>query len=76
MMFPAIFPMVLIYDRLIKNAVITESPSTGKGESKESLTVGTDDSQEQQKMKSLATFGHHIHSRWCYLLGHIFWYGL
>jgi predicted metal-binding membrane protein len=55
MMFPAIFPMVLIYDRLIKNASNNEA-SSRKGESKESLIVGTDVSQEQQKMKSLVRF--------------------
>ena len=56
MMFPAISPMVLLYDRLIKNANNNESSSTRKAEAKESLIVGTDDSQEGQKMKSSVHF--------------------
>jgi predicted metal-binding membrane protein len=56
MMFPAISPMVLLYDRLIKNTNNNESSSTRKGEAKESLIVGTDDSQERQRMKSSVHF--------------------
>src|SRR5919108_6277533 len=56
MMFPAISPMVLLYDRLIKNANNNESSSTRKAEAKESLIVGTDDSQEGQRMKSSVHF--------------------
>ena len=56
MMFPAITPMVLLYDRLIKNNSDNKASSPGKGEAKASLIVGTEDSQEQQKMKSLVHF--------------------
>jgi predicted metal-binding membrane protein len=57
MMFPAITPMVLLYDRLIKNnSDNNKAWSAGKGEAKASLIVGTDDTQEQQKMKSLVHF--------------------
>jgi predicted metal-binding membrane protein len=56
MMFPAITPIVLLYDRLIKNTNNNQAPSTRRGEAKESLTVGTDDDHEQQKMKSSTRF--------------------
>jgi predicted metal-binding membrane protein len=58
MMFPAITPMVLLYDRLPKNNSDNnnEPSSTRKGEEKSSLIIGTEDSQEQQKMKSLVHF--------------------
>jgi predicted metal-binding membrane protein len=57
MMFPAISPMVLLYDRLIKNnSSNNEASSTRKGEAKESLIVGTDNSEEQEKMKSSISF--------------------
>ena len=46
MMFPAIAPMVLLYDRIIKNK------TSKKGEAKESLLVGIDNCKEQEKMKS------------------------
>jgi predicted metal-binding membrane protein len=50
MMFPAIAPMVLLYDRIIKNK------TSKKGEAKESLLVGIDNSKEQEKMKSSVSF--------------------
>jgi predicted metal-binding membrane protein len=53
MMFPAISPMVLLYDRLIKNS---STSSARKGGAKESLIVGTDESQEEQKRRSLIHF--------------------
>jgi predicted metal-binding membrane protein len=56
MMFPAITPMVLLYDRLIKNTGNNDASSIRKGEVKESLIVGTNDSQEQPKMKFSAHF--------------------
>jgi predicted metal-binding membrane protein len=53
MMFPAISPMVLLYDRLIKNS---STSSARKGGAKESLIVGADESQEEQKRRSLIHF--------------------
>ena len=52
MMFPAISPMVLLYDRMIKNKSNNEASSSKKGEAKESLLVGIDNCKEQEKMKS------------------------
>ena len=52
MMFPAISPMVLLYDRMIKNKSNNEAPSSKKGEAKKSLLVGIDNCKEQEKMKS------------------------
>ena len=52
MMFPAILPMVLLYDRMIKNKSNNEASSSKKGEAKESLLVGIDNCKEQEKMKS------------------------
>jgi predicted metal-binding membrane protein len=52
MMFPAISPMVLLYDRMIKNKSNNEASSSKKGEPKESLLVGIDNCKEQEKMKS------------------------
>ena len=51
MMFPAISPMVLLYDRMIKNKSNNEASSSKKGEAKESLLVGIDNCKEQEKMK-------------------------
>ena len=56
MMFPAISPMVLLYDRMIKNKSNNEASSSKKGEAKESLLVGIDNSKEQEKMKSSVSF--------------------
>jgi predicted metal-binding membrane protein len=56
MMFPAISPMVLLYDRIIKNKSNNEASSSKKGEAKESLLVGIDNSKDQEKMKSTASF--------------------
>ena len=56
MMFPAIAPMVLLYDRIIKNKTNSEASSSKKGEAKESLLVGIDNSKEQEKMKSSVSF--------------------
>jgi predicted metal-binding membrane protein len=57
MMFPAISPMVLLYDTLIKNnSSNNEASSTRKEEAKESLIVGTDNSEEQEKMRSSVSF--------------------
>jgi predicted metal-binding membrane protein len=56
MMFPAILPMVLLYDRMIKNKSNNEASSSKKGEAKESLLVGMDNSKEQEKMKSSMSF--------------------
>ena len=56
MMFPAISPMVLLYDRMIKNKSNNETSSSKKGEAKESLLVGMDNSKEQEKMKSSVSF--------------------
>jgi predicted metal-binding membrane protein len=56
MMFPAISPMVLLYDRIIKNKSNNEASSSKKGEANESLLVGIDNSKEQEKMKSSVSF--------------------
>jgi predicted metal-binding membrane protein len=56
MMFPAISPMVLLFDRIIKNKSNNEASSSKKGEAKESLLVGIDNSKDQEKMKSTASF--------------------
>ena len=56
MMFPAIAPMVLLYDRIIKNKSNNEASTSKKGEAKESLLVGMDNSKEQEKMKSSVSF--------------------
>ena len=56
MMFPAISPMVLLYDRMIKNKSNNEAPSSKKGEAKKSLLVGIDNCKEQEKMKSSVSF--------------------
>jgi predicted metal-binding membrane protein len=56
MMFPAISPMVLLYDRMIKNKSNNETSSSKKGEASESLLVGMDNSKEQEKMKSSVSF--------------------
>jgi predicted metal-binding membrane protein len=56
MMFPAISPIVLLYDRIIKNNSNNEASSSKKGEAKESLLVGIDNSKEQEKMKSSVSF--------------------
>lgn len=56
MMFPAISPMVLLYDRMIKNKSNNEASSSKKGEAKESPLVGIDNSKEQEKMKSSVSF--------------------
>ncbi len=59
MMFPAISPMVLLYDRLIKTSnntlgsndeALTQRKGKGKGKSS-SLVVGEDDNEEQNRMK-------------------------
>src|SRR5215208_3703271 len=57
MMFPAISPMVLLYDRLIKTNNNTsssndEASSQRKGEARaSSLIVGRDNKEEQERMK-------------------------
>jgi predicted metal-binding membrane protein len=56
MMFPAISPMVLLYDRIIKNKSNNEVSSSKKGKAKESLLVGIDNSKEQEKIKSSVSF--------------------
>ena len=56
MMFPAIAPMVLLYDRIIKNKSNNEASTSKIGEAKESLLVGIDNSKEQEKMKSSVSF--------------------
>jgi hypothetical protein len=74
MMFPAISPMVLLYDRLIKTNNNTsssndEASSQRKGEARaSSLIVGRDNKEEQERMKkkillSSVSFGRHIHLR-------------
>ena len=62
MMFPAISPMVLLYDRMIKNKSNNEASSSKKGEAKESLLVGIDNCKEQEKDESRQChFGRPIH---------------
>ena len=56
MMFPAISPMVLLYDRMIKNKSNNQASSSKKGEAKESLLVRIGNSKEQEKMKSSVSF--------------------
>jgi predicted metal-binding membrane protein len=56
MMFPAISPMVLLYDRIIKTKSNNEASSSKKGKAKESLLVGIDNSKEQEKIKSSVSF--------------------
>jgi predicted metal-binding membrane protein len=56
MMFPAIWPMVLLYDRMIKNKSNNEASSSKKGGAKKSLLVGIDNSKDQEKMKSSVSF--------------------
>ena len=56
MMFPANSPMVLLYDRLIKNTSSNETSSARQGEAKESLIVVADESREEEKMRSSISF--------------------
>jgi hypothetical protein len=57
MMFPAIAPMVLLYDRLIKTnnnntgGSNNEASSQREGEAKASLVVGRDNKEEQERTK-------------------------